>query len=114
MASTPEGKVKDACKKMLNRHEVYFFMPVSNGMGSMGVFDIVACADGVFVGIECKSDSSKKPTALQTHNATKAKKAGGVIFLVHVDNITDLEDTIIQIKVGERGTDRLSFWPFSG
>jgi Holliday junction resolvase len=83
-------------------------------MGSMGVFDIVACADGVFVGIECKSDSSKKPTALQTHNATKAKKAGGVIFLVHVDNITDLEDTIIQIKGGERGTDRLSFWPFSG
>lgn len=114
MASTPEGKVKDACKKLLKKHDVYYFMPVSNGMGSMGVFDIVSSVDGVFLGIECKSDSSKKPTALQTHNATNAKKAGAVVFLAHVDNLTDLEDTIVQIKGGYRGTDRLSFWPFSG
>lgn len=111
MANTPEGKIKDAVKRLLKKHGAYYFMPVSNGMGSMGVFDVVCCVNGVFLGIECKSTSSKKPTALQTHNATAAANAGGVIFLAHVDNLTDLEDTIVQIKGGYCGTDRLSFWP---
>jgi len=111
---TPEGAVKTAVKRLLVAEGVYYFMPVSNGMGVMGIFDIVCCVNGVFLGIECKADAKKKPTLLQTRNAKLAQAAGGVIFLVHADNIKDLKYTIDQITGGKYGTCELSFWPFDG
>jgi hypothetical protein len=40
---TPEGKVKEACKKFLKERDAFFFMPVSNGMGQVGIPDIIIC-----------------------------------------------------------------------
>lgn len=114
MAQTPEGKVKDAVKKLLRKHEVWYFMPVSNGMGAMGIFDIVCCVNGKFLGVECKSDATKKPTPLQTHCAEGVLRSGGVVFLAHADNLTDLEYTINQIKEGTHGATWSSFWPVIG
>jgi hypothetical protein len=111
VATTPEGKVKAAVKKILDARGVYYYMPVSNGMGAMGFFDIVCCYRGRFIGIECKSTANKKPTPLQTRNAMKALAAGALIFLVHIDNLTELEHTIDQIAGGHYGTDRRSVWP---
>jgi Holliday junction resolvase len=111
---TPEGKVKAKVVKILKELGVYYFMPVSNGMGTMGIFDIVCCVDGVFLGIECKADAKKRPTPLQTRNAKMAAAAGAVVFLVHIDNVKDLEDTINRIKEKSYGTVGGSFWPFEG
>lgn len=108
---TPESKVKAKVKKLLDSVGVYYFMPVSNGMGVMGIFDIVCCVNTVFVGIECKADAKKKPTPLQTRNALRAMNSGAVIFLAHIDNIKELEDTIIRIKGEQHGTSGRSFWP---
>ncbi len=108
---TPEAIVKAKVKKLLDSMGVYYFMPVSNGMGVMGIFDIVCCVNTVFVGIECKADAKKKPTSLQTRNALRARNSGAVIFLVHVDNITELEDTITRIKGEQHGTSGRSVWP---
>jgi len=108
---TPEGKVKADVKALLKARGVYYFMPVSNGMGAMGVFDIVCCCGGIFLGIECKSDGKKQPTPLQTRNARLAQNAGGAVFLVHAGNITDLAHTIDQIKGDPHGAARYSFWP---
>ena len=98
MAMTPEGKVKKKVIELLKELGVYYFIPVSNGMGVMGIFDIVCCINTVFVGVECKSDAKKKPTPLQTRNAQKAAKAGAVIFLAHIDNLTELEHTLTTIR----------------
>ena len=111
MATTPEGKVKAAVKKILDIRGVYYFMPVSNGMGTMGIFDIVCSHHGRFIGIECKSDATKKPTALQTRNAKKALASGGIIFLAHIDNLTELVDTIDQITGDTYGLSGGSVWP---
>ena len=111
MAMTPEGIVKKRVRAILDKYAVYYFLPVSNGMGVMGIFDIVCCINTVFLGIECKSDAKKKPTALQTRNADKAAAAGAVVFLAHIDNLKDLEDTIRQIKGEQHGTRGRSFWP---
>lgn len=108
---TPEGAVKKAVKDILRKHGVYYFMPVSNGMGKMGVFDVVCCVHGVFVGIECKSDASKKPTPLQIRNAEDATRAGGVSLLIHKDNIKDLDDTLTRLVAVTDGFGRYSLWP---
>ena len=113
MKITPEGLVKRDVKAVLKEHDVYYFMPVSNGMGVMGVFDFVCSVNGVFVGIECKSDATKKPTPLQVRNAEKAKKSGGVVLLIHKDNISDLGDTITRIKEQSYGFSRNSIWALS-
>lgn len=67
---------------MLKRHGVWYFMPVMGGMGRSGIPDIICIVGGLFVGIECKADASRKPTALQLHCAEQIKKAGGYWFLV--------------------------------
>ena len=38
--STPEGKVKEAIKRLIKAAGWYWFMPVSNGMGRHGIPDI--------------------------------------------------------------------------
>lgn len=111
MAQTPESKVKTAVKKILDARGVYYYMPVSNGMGAMGFFDIVCCYRGRFIGIECKSTANKKPTPLQTRNAMKALAGGALIFLAHVDNLTELAHTIDQIMEAPHGANGNSFWP---
>jgi Holliday junction resolvase len=68
MARTPEGKVKDAVVKVLKDEGVYYFFPMTHGMGRSGVPDIIACVDGRFVGIECKADGGR-PTELQIGRA---------------------------------------------
>jgi hypothetical protein len=96
---------------VLDAEGVYYFMPVSNGMGVMGVFDIVCCVNGFFLGVECKSDSKKQPTALQTRQALKALDANGFVFLAHADNIKALVYTVRQIKEIAYGTKQCSVWP---
>jgi hypothetical protein len=56
---TPEGKVKEACKKFLRERKAFFFMPVSNGMGQVGIPDIIICYRGVFVAIETKAPGKR-------------------------------------------------------
>jgi hypothetical protein len=34
---TPEGRVKSDVRKLLNRYEVYYFMPVQMGYGAAGL-----------------------------------------------------------------------------
>ena len=52
---TPEASVKNEIKKMLDAHEVYYFMPAANGYGRAGIPDIVCCINGCFLAIECKA-----------------------------------------------------------
>lgn len=94
MSRTPEGKVKEAVKKLLEASHVYFFSPATAGYGTSGAFDIVACVKGRFVGIECKADASKKPTALQQRHAAEVTSSGGIALLIHGANIDVLRFTL--------------------
>lgn len=96
--ATPEGKVKAKVKALLKSKGLWYFMPATGGFGASGVFDIVTIVAGRFVGIECKSDPSKRPTDLQTRCAQAADAAGGVAMLVHCDNIKVLETNIDRIS----------------
>ena len=55
MADTPEGKLKKAVKKELKKRGIWYFMPMQNGMGVVGIPDFVCCDAGWFLAIETKA-----------------------------------------------------------
>lgn len=81
---TPEGRVKTAVKKLLVQEGVYYFMPVSNGMGRHGIPDIICCVNGCFLAIECKAGKGKV-TALQEREMQHIAQTGGLALLVTDD-----------------------------
>lgn len=78
---TPENKVKRNVRMILSDHEAYVITPSTGGYGASGVPDIVACIDGIFIGIECKTKGNK-PTKLQLKNLQKIVDAGGFAAVV--------------------------------
>lgn len=112
MATTPEGKLKKAVKTLLNEHGAWFYMPVQNGMGVVGIPDFVGCYKGVFIGIETKAPVKKPrtPEALwkratpnQQNRITEIKDAGGIAAVV--EDIQQVRDILNAIDVATRMMD---------
>jgi hypothetical protein len=101
MASTPEGRVKADIKKELTARGFqpaggkepeamtgWYYMPVSNGMGTHGIPDFVCCWKGLFFGIEAKAPKGE-PSLQQLRRHTEIKNAGGLILVV--DDVSRLK-----------------------
>jgi hypothetical protein len=97
MARTPEGKVKDAVRRVLNDLDIYYFMPATGGYGRSGVPDFVCCLQGRFLAIECKAGKNTT-TALQQREIEKISKARGNVVIINEGNISLLAGTLKKIK----------------
>lgn len=96
MAQTPEGKVKAKVKAILKAHGIYFYMPSQNGMGVVGIPDIIACWDGRFLAIETKAPGKKaNVTPNQANQLKQIGDAGGITMVV--DDATDVSDLILKL-----------------
>lgn len=94
---TPEGKVKAAVKKYLREQDVWFWMPVSNGMGQVGIPDFICCFNGMFIAIETKAPGKLSGvTANQQRVIDEIKSHGGLALVV--DNVDSLIPTIEFLK----------------
>jgi Holliday junction resolvase len=85
MAATPEKKVKDKVVAILKDEGVYYFFPATHGYGRSGVPDIICCASGRFLAIECKAGTNK-PTALQVREIETIRTAGGIAVVANEQN----------------------------
>lgn len=94
---TPEGKVKADVKKALAAEGVYYFMPVSNGMGRHGIPDFICCVGGIYLAIETKAGKGKT-TALQEREMQHIRDAGGHALVVREDGIDALRLYIQTLK----------------
>jgi Holliday junction resolvase len=74
--STPETKVKQRVRKVLEEHDAYCFLPATGGYGRSGIPDIVGCYNGCFFAVECKAGRGTT-TALQEKELRKIREAGG-------------------------------------
>ena len=91
MAKTPESKVKDKVKKLLDSYAgIYYFMPIGTMYSRIGVPDIVGSYQGIFFAIECKAGSNK-PTELQKREIAKINNSGGRAMVVNEDNIEEIK-----------------------
>lgn len=95
--ATPEKAVKAKVKAVLDSEGVYYFMPPANGFGRSGVPDIVACVNGLFVGIECKANGNK-PTALQIREIEAIRRSNGVAVVVDETNWDMVRDMVRRLK----------------
>lgn len=81
--TTPENKVKNACKKELKSRDIWYYMPVQNGMGVVGIPDIIGCWNGWFVGIETKAPGKMaNVTPNQKMRLAEIEKAGGLALVI--------------------------------
>ena len=69
---TPETKFKNQIKKFLDELGVYHIPYFPTIYTPKGIADILACVNGMFVGIEVKAEKGK-PSKLQLHHQKKNK-----------------------------------------
>lgn len=87
---TPEGRVKAKVDRLLKAKGVWYFSPQAGPYGRSGIPDRIAVVRGIFVGIECKADPYKKPTALQLECMRQIEDAGGKCFVVDSQSSLDI------------------------
>lgn len=93
MAKTPEGRVKDAVRKILTEFGIYHFMPPGMGFGRAGIPDIIGCFRGQFIAIECKAGKGKT-TALQDRELSAIRMAGGYTWVINEDGLIELKEKL--------------------
>jgi hypothetical protein len=86
---TPEGRVKKDIRKVLDSLNAWYYMPVSRGMGVMGIPDFIGCLSGRFFAIEAKANGGK-PTLRQTLIMGAIRRAGGLVFIIDESNVEGL------------------------
>lgn len=87
---TPEGRVKEAVRKFLRAKGVWFYQPVQNGMGQVGIPDFICCYRGIFIAIETKAPGKLSGvTANQRRVLDQIKEHGGLALVV--DDVAALE-----------------------
>lgn len=90
---TPEAKTKKRVRAILDAAGVYHFNPFGGGYGRAGIPDIVACANGFFLAIECKAGKGKT-TALQDRELENIRAAGGVTLVLY-----DTEEDMLRVQM---------------
>lgn len=93
MAMTPEGRVKAAVKALLKKRGIWFYMPIQNGMGRVGIPDFICCWNGRFLAIETKAPGKlNNTTANQDLVLSEIREHKGVALVV--DDAAKLEDLL--------------------
>jgi len=93
--TTPESKVKKKVRKVLDELGYYYVMPVTSGYGRSGVPDFIACINGRFYGIECKTEGNT-PTALQEKNLRDIRTSGGIALVIDESNVEQFSSVLIR------------------
>lgn len=111
MASTPEGKVKAAVKKLLHEQGFiqagtipakwpenpsgWYYMPSQNGMGVVGIPDFICCWNGRFLAIETKAPGKRHTTsANQDQRILEITTANGLVLVCDdVEQLREVLDT---------------------
>jgi len=86
---TPEGKVKKEVREFLKKENIWYYQPVQNGMGQVGIPDFICCRKGTFIGIETKAPGKKNQTTPNQERVMKEIRDHGGFTLV-ADSVLDV------------------------
>ena len=113
--ATEESKLKDKIKKLLKVLGVWYFLPVSRGMGVHGIPDFICCIPvtitpdmvgrkvGLFMGVETKSEG-KFATERQALVIKQISAAGGIAFDLRPSELIRFKDFIVKVVEDHDGT----------
>lgn len=94
--TTPEGRVKKACRRYLHEIGCYRFSPVQMGYGTRTLDDLV-CWRGRFIGIEYKRAGGVQK-GHQHLTALQITTAGGIALLI--ENVDQLIEYFQMLEPG--------------
>lgn len=80
MAMTPEGRVKQRVKELLDEFGAHYFMPVQTGFGQTHL-DFICCYNGLYIAIETKALGAS-PTVKQWDTIHRIYKSSGTVFVI--------------------------------
>lgn len=83
---TNERDVKQTVKKLLDKHNWFWWMPPANGFGKAGIADFNAVRGGVFLAVETKFGKNK-PTAMQVGFLKAVQSESCFAFVVNEESI---------------------------
>ena len=93
MAMTPEARDKAACKKLLKDRGIWFYMPVQNGMGNIGIPDLMCCWKGRLLAVETKAPGKRgNTTPNQKRVLGEISEHGGLAVVV--DDVSQLQEVL--------------------
>jgi hypothetical protein len=95
---TPEGKVKKAVREYLKAKGVWYYQPIQNGMGQVGIPDFICCYRGMFIAIETKAPGNLKGVTPNQQRVIDAIKSHGGLAVVvdSLDSLTPVFDLLEQ------------------
>lgn len=100
MARTPEGRVKDDVKKRLKQHDIWYFCPMQNGFGVVGIPDFICCINGHFLAIETKAPGKTNNTTPNQDRVIKEiREHWGTVLII--DDVEILDMYIKGLKDGK-------------
>lgn len=100
MARTPEGRVKDDVKKRLKQHDIWYFCPMQNGFGVVGIPDFICCINGHFLAIETKAPGKANNTTPNQDRVIKEiREHWGTVLII--DDVEILDMYIKGLKDGK-------------
>ena len=95
--ATPESKVKERVRAYLKSEKVWFYQPMQNGMGRVGIPDFVCCWNGKFLGIETKAPGKRGATTANQERVLQEIKDHGGLSIV-VDDVAQLMEYFHKLK----------------
>lgn len=99
MAMTPEAKVKDKVKKLLKDRKAWFYMPVQNGMGKVGIPDFIGTYRGLFFAIETKAPNKNPTTEEQRWNKATANQQMRIEEIRNAGGVAIVADDVEQVHM---------------
>ena len=97
---TPEGRVKEAVRKFLKAKGVWYYQPMQNGMGMVGIPDFICCWRGQFIAIETKAPGKASAlTANQVRVLGEIQKHDG--WATVVDDVAQVEGLFRAIEAAQ-------------
>lgn len=88
-----EKNFETKIKRFLDEEGAWYVKYFANRNTRSGVPDILACVNGYFVAIEVKAQNGHA-TALQIHNCTEIRLAGGFAFILYPSGFEEFKKFI--------------------
>lgn len=95
-----EKNFENRLKHWLDVNGIWFVKFFANRNTRSGIPDILACVNGVFVGIEVKGPRGK-PSELQLYHCRKISRAGGIAVVVWPDDFDALKVLLSRLLEGD-------------
>jgi hypothetical protein len=81
----------------MRKHGVWYFMPMQNGFGVVGIPDFICCIDGLFFTVETKAPGKRdNTTPNQQRVMREILEHGG--YAIVADDAKQVEDYIIFLR----------------